>query len=347
MRDPIAVDTRPTPLTARLTSQLLAGPPARRPVDVAARLLAIQGQDVRASRLAIRARTTGLTIADVDAEFQEGSLVSAWLNRGTLHVVRAEDLPWLHALTAPQSVARSLRRLAQDGVSADAAERGVQAIAEALAEHGPLTRGALEQHVAAARVPTAGQALFHVIMLASLRGVALRGPMLDGEPGYVLVRDWLGPLPPVDRERALAELARRYLRGHGPADERDLAHWAGIGLREARSALAAIASSLTETGRLVDLADRPYPAEPEPKLLGPFDPLLVGWRSRAQLFGGETGAIASHGMLRAVALVEGRPRATWTLSRGAVEFRAFAPIDDDEATALRADADDVLRFLDR
>ena len=48
-------------LAARLTAQLLAGAPARDPVAVAERLLAVQGQDPRGARLAVRARTEGLT----------------------------------------------------------------------------------------------------------------------------------------------------------------------------------------------------------------------------------------------------------------------------------------------
>src|SRR5262249_15635455 len=68
----------------RLAAQLLAGPPARDPVAVAERLLAVQAQDPRGARLAIRARTTGLTAADVDrALTHDRSLVVTWLNRGT------------------------------------------------------------------------------------------------------------------------------------------------------------------------------------------------------------------------------------------------------------------------
>ena len=46
--------------------------------------------------------------------------------------------------------------------------------------------------------------------------------MAGREHAYVLVRDWLGARPALDRDVALAELARRFLAGHGPADERDL-----------------------------------------------------------------------------------------------------------------------------
>ena len=88
-------------LRERLTAQLLAGPPAKDPEAVVERLLAVQGQDPRGARLAIRARSEGLTARDVDGA-ERAALVITWLNRGTLHLVRSEDYPWLHALTAPR-----------------------------------------------------------------------------------------------------------------------------------------------------------------------------------------------------------------------------------------------------
>ena len=99
-------------------------------------------------------------------------------------------------------------------------------IERSLTEEGPLTRGELRERIASADVRTEGQALVHVLMLACLRGVAVRGPMRGSEQAFALVRDWLGEPAPVVRDTALAELARRYLGGHGPA-EGDLARWGG------------------------------------------------------------------------------------------------------------------------
>ncbi len=74
--------------------------------------------------------------------------------------------------------------------------------------------------------------------------------------------------------RALAELARRYLAGHGPADDRDTRQWAELPLRDARAGLSAIASELDQRyDGLVDLHRTETPPLPPPRLLGPFDPL--------------------------------------------------------------------------
>ncbi|HMI81337.1 MAG TPA: crosslink repair DNA glycosylase YcaQ family protein, partial [Solirubrobacterales bacterium] len=169
----------------------MAGEPLRSPEQVAERLLAVQGQDPRGARLAVRARTSGVTAADVDrALSEERSLLITWLNRGTLHLVRSEDYPWLHALTTPPLFTSAARRLRQEGVSPEAADRGVKTIERALVEEGPLTRLQLRERLERAGTPSAGQALIHLLFLATLRGVAVRGPMAGKEHAYALVRDW-------------------------------------------------------------------------------------------------------------------------------------------------------------
>ena len=119
---------------ARFSSQLLGEERAADAVAVCDRLLAVQAQDLRSARLAVRARTDGLTAADVDRALDTGALVVGWLNRGTLHLVRNEDYWWLHALTTPPLFTANARRLAQTGVPADDAERGVAAIERALTD---------------------------------------------------------------------------------------------------------------------------------------------------------------------------------------------------------------------
>jgi hypothetical protein len=340
----------PSPLAARLTAQALAGAPLTSPEAVAERLLAVQGQDPRGARLAVRARTAGLTAADVDRALGEDrTLLVTWLNRGTLHLVRREDYPWLQALTTPPLRTANATRLRQTGVSARQAEKGVATIERALAAEGPLTRPQLKERLEAARVPTAGQALVHVLFAAALAGLTVRGPVVGKEQAYVLVRDWLGAQPKVDRGRALAELARRYLAGHGPAGDRDLARWAGLPLRDARAGLEAIAGELEQRpDGLVDLAGRPPPEPlPPPRLLGAFDPLLLGWSSREEVVGPHKLLVTINGIFRPFALVGGRAVGTWRLSGKKLEIEHLGKVTKKAAAALEADGELVLEFLGR
>jgi hypothetical protein len=339
-----------SPLAERLTAQALAGEPLRSPEAVAERLLAVQGQDPRGARLAVRARSTGLSAADVDrALSEERSLLITWLNRGTLHLVRSEDYPWLQALTTPPLRTANATRLRQEGVSEAQARKGVRTIERALAAEGPLTRPQLKERLEAAAVPTERQALVHVLFAAALAGLTVRGPMVGSEQAFVLVRDWLGPQPEVDREAALAELARRYLAGHGPAGDRDLARWAGLPLRDARAGLAAIAAELDQRpDGLVDLAGRPPAAPlPPPRLLGSFDPLLLGWTSREEVVGPHKHLVTMNGIFRPFALVEGRAAANWKLSGKKLEIEPLGKLTKEAAEELEADAERVLEFLGR
>ena len=315
----------PAPTSARLRSQLLSGPPARSPVAVAERLLAIQGQDPRGARLAIRARSRGLTAADVDRALDERELLIAWLNRGTLHLVRSEDYFWLHALTTPQLRTASSRRLAQEGVTDP--ERRVRRLVALLAD-GPLTQEELSDALG-----LRGPPLYHVLFRAALDGLVVRGPLKGGRHAYVLVRDWLGEPPPLDRDAALRELGRRYLAGHAPADERDLARWAGITLRDARLALGDATPPR-----------RSEPPLPPPKLLGAFDPVLLGWVSREPIVGPHRHLVTDNGIFRPFALVDGRAVATWSLDGGIEELE---PLASDVRAALDRELAAARQFLGR
>ncbi len=330
-----------------MTAQGLAGPPLADPVAVAGRLLAVQGQDPRGFRLAVRARTEGLTAADVERDLSERKLIVTWLNRGTLHLVRGEDYLLLQSLTTPPLLTSSVRRLRQEGVSEAKAERAIEAIERALADEGPLTRVELRERIEAAGVRTDGQAMIHLVFLAALRGVSVRGPMIGKQHAYVLVRDWLGEQKPLDRDKALAELARRYLAGHQPATDRDLAKWAGLPLRDARAGLKAIGPELEEgEGGLVSLAKRPTPGEiPPPRLLGAFDPVLLGWTSREEVLGPHTNLVTRNGIFHPFAMVKGRAVAKWGLAGGKLTMEPLERLPPRTAKALDADADAVTLFL--
>jgi Winged helix DNA-binding domain len=334
----------------RLAAQLLAGAPAQGPVEVAERLLAVQGQDSRGARLAVRARSTGLTAADVDrALTADRSLLITWLNRCTLHMISSADYWWLHRLTArPQYQVGCLRILARLGVSATAAEDGVATVARALAAEGPLTRTSLTGLLQANGLPADGGVALHVLMLASLRGFAARGPMVGGQHAYVHVREWLGPPPPdPDPETALALLARRYLAGHGPATDRDLAKWAGLPVTWARCGLAAIAPELRDRrDGMAELTGRADPvSEPPPRLLGAYDPVLLGWASRAEVLGGHEEIVTVNGLFRPFVLVAGRAGGIWAYQGGQVAVEPFTTWPADVEAALTAEAADVRRFL--
>jgi hypothetical protein len=317
---------------ARCVAQGLTGAETT-PAAVVRRLLAVQAQDLRSARLALRARCPGLTMGDIDAGFADGTFVVSWLLRGTLHLVHRDDYPALMALTTPAVRARNQRRLGQEGVPPADADRAVAVIEQAV-DGAPLSRDELARRVAAAGVRSEGQAMPHLLMLASLRGRIVM-TVHEGQPAFAR-----NTMPSKD-EPDPTELARRYLRGHAPATVGDIAAWSGLGLREVRAA----AQTLD-----LDGPDRGAGPEPVPaRLLPAFDPYLLGWRDRG------FAVPADHlrrvhpggGMLRAVATVDGLAVGTWTLRRApkpVVRIEPFTRLSATARAALDREAHDVVRF---
>jgi hypothetical protein len=192
-----------------------------------------------------------------------------------------------------------------------------------------------------------GMGLVHLLFFAAQRGLCVRGPMVGREHAFVLTRDWLGPQPELDRDAALGELARRYLVGHGPATDADLARWAGITLGDARVGLEKVARRLEDLGAgLVALRRREDTAPlPPPRLLGAFDPLLLGWDSREQVVGKHKLLVTDNGLFRPFALVKGRAVATWRLRKGEVEIEHLEKVTKAATTVLEADARAVEAYL--
>jgi len=118
-----------------------------------------------------------------------------------------------------------------------------------------------------------------------------------------------------------------------------------------RAGLTASGGELVERDDgLLDLARRPagHAEElPPPRLLGAFDPLLLGWTSREDVLGAhvDTGIVTDNGLFRPFALVRGRAVAIWRLARGEVAIEPFGALARRDAAALDRDAADVRRFL--
>jgi hypothetical protein len=164
----------------------------------------------------------------------------------------------------------------------------------------------------------------------------------------VHVRSWLGDPPPEpEPDRALGWLAWRYLAGHGPAGERDLAKWSGLPVTWARRGLTAIGAELRDrSDGLAELAAAVPPAgPPPPRLLGPYDPVLMGWESRHPVLAGHDEIVTVNGQFRPFALVAGKAAGLWSYQSGQVVLDSFGALTPDAEHALAAEARDVRRYL--
>lgn len=326
------------------------------------RQVGVQAQEPAAARLALRARCQELGATAVEAALTlDRSLVRTWCLRGTLHLVAAQDLAWLLALLAPVLIRAGERRRAELSLDAETSSRGVRALSRMLHAAGPLTRHEIAARLAAQGIPTAGQATIHLIGLAALEGVLCYGPGRGGEATFVALEGWIEPGPVLPPDEASAELARRYLAGYGPATPEDLASWSGLKIGAARAAwqhlegqLLAVTMRGAPAWLLREDAARlqaPPPAGPVVRLVPGYDPYLLGYRTRDLAVDPEH-ARQIHpggGVLHPAILVDGRAAGTWKATRrrdrANVALQPFAALDD-VAPQLRAEVEDVARFLE-
>lgn len=316
----------------------------------------MQAQEPRAARLAFRARARGLTAADVDrARTEDRSLLRAWMMRKTVHLVPSEDAGWLVPLFSEQIVRWSRKRLADFGLDRDGQDRALAVLHRAVEDDGPLTRTELAERLAAAGFETANEFKVHLWLLATLDGELCLGPDRGGQTCLVLTRDWIGELERRPREESLAELARRYLRGYGPASDRDLARWSGLPLRDARLGLERISAELTETTladeTLLALGRVPRAASGTVvRMLGAYDNYNLGYTSRDFAVGPENvkQVVPGGGVVRPAIVADGRLIGTWSSKRSgkrlAVTIEPFAELDAATEEAIRAEIADIGGF---
>lgn len=239
----------------RLHAQHLLGAPLGSAPEVVGWFGAVQAQEVGVAPWSLGQRSRA-THSDVAAALASGAIVRTHILRPTWHYVRAADLRWMMALSGPRVRARMRSMDKQIGADKLVA-RSNDVIAQALEGGHALTRTELAEALARKRIQAKGQLLGHLVMHAELTLVACSGPPKGKQQTYALVDErvpdrTVGPTG----EEAIVELARRYVRSHGPATARDFSWWAGLTIKDARRGMeAAGLETLT-------IDDRTYCFEP-------------------------------------------------------------------------------------
>lgn len=310
--------------------------------EIMGQVFALQSQDPSAAALGMRARGRGLTMRQVRRAAEERDIVRGWLMRGTLHTVPGADYRWLVGLLGPVVLKASARRLRELGLDDVLCDRAEDALAELLAAQRVATRAELTARLAELGIDTRGQAAFHLIRRAALRGRICCGPYRGGEPAFVLLDDWLPPAadPGPSGEDAVRELARRYLRACAPSTVDDFAAWSGLPLPAVRRGwkdLAAAGETVPcqvldqQCAVPADRADEcglPTGDGPDVRLLPMYDGYLVGYRNRALSVPAahELQVRPGGGQIRATVAADGLILGTWLRHAGhGVEVSLFTP----------------------
>lgn len=332
----------------RLHNQLIAGPKPAAPEEVVRRLGAIQAQDYHQALWAIGLRTAQATVADVERAIADGRILRTWPMRGTIHFVPPEDARWMLKLSASRMIAADGRRQEQLELDDRILERCGRLVQDALRGGRRLARPEMMRLLEDAGVRTESGRGYHILWYASQTGLICIGPMLGKQQTFVLLEEWAPRSRELTREESLAELAGRYVVGHGPATAHDFAWWAGLTVADARAGLETARPGLVRElieGRDYWLAAA-APSErgceaSEVYLLPGFDEYLLGYRDRDAVLAREHApriVPGGNGVFRPVIVAAGRVVGTWKarLTKRSMDI-TINPFADPGAWEGRAD----------
>ncbi|SCL15188.1 Winged helix DNA-binding domain-containing protein [Micromonospora nigra] len=356
---PVAL-TAAEALALRMTSLLLRPHPVAPPDTVAGVVEwfgAMQSQDAASGEWSLGVRLPGRTRADVQVALERREALRTWPMRGTIHLVPPRDARWMVELTGVRALAGAARRREFLGLSEVDADRAVDVLGTALAGGGRLTRAQCVAALVAAGIDGAGQRAYHLLWYASQTGVTCLAPNVGTEQTFVLLDEWAPDQRHPERDEALATLAVRYFRSHGPTTRQDFAGWTGLTAADAKRAVAAAGAALAAVeidgveGWLDPaLLDAPRQPVDEVWTLPGFDEYLLGFKDRALMLDpAHKQAIipGGNGVFQATVVRAGRVVGTWrrTLAKTRVTVAVHPLVDLDAATRTRVEQA-VARYAD-
>jgi len=267
----------------RLRSQRLTSAPLRTPADAVAWLGAMQSQEYAVAKWSIGLRSRNAVDADVELAYADGEILRTHVLRPTWHFVAREDIRWMLDLTAPRIHAQLAGRRRQLELDAGLVTKATRVVTRALENGTHRTRAQLQQILEAERIELKNERLGHVMMLLELDGLVCSGRPAGRQHTHALLHEHAPNAQTRDRDDALAELARRYLQGHGPASEKDLARWATLTLSDVRRALDILGKDvecLSANGKSwyrIRPTPRSSPNAPRAMLLQIYDEYVGGY----------------------------------------------------------------------
>lgn len=339
-------------LRLRLASLLLTdrdgGPAAQadRPADVAGVVTwfgAMQAQDLGSVQWSLGARLPKFTVDDVHAALERREALRTWPMRGTVHLIPPRDARWMLDLMGSKALAGAAKRREYLGLTEQMADRAVDVLGAALAGGGRLTRAECLAALSEAGVDVTGQLGYHLLWYTSQRGVTCIAPNAGTEQTFALLDDWAPDSYRPDQDEALATIALRYFRSHGPTTRKDFAGWTGLSATEAKRGIAGAGDGLAAA--TVDgeemyldpaLLDAPVAgAGSEIMVLPGFDEYLLGYKDRSMMVAAEhKQAIipGGNGVFQPTVVRAGRVIGTWKRTVG----RKQVTVDVKPLVKLRA-----------
>lgn len=336
--------------TRRLASlgvEPAAGGGAAGVAEVVRHHLAMQGQDVASVLWSVGLRT-GATAEQVREAVEARLVTRSWPMRGTLHLMATQDVRWMCRLLNPRLDTAMARRFAELGLTDEVVGTARRVVVSALERVPVLTRSDLLKALQDNGIDPSGQRGYHLLGRFCQEGLLCMGPGGGREGTFVLLEQWVPHSWDPSREEAMAMLAQRYVRSHGPVSEKDFAGWCGQTLAFVREAVALAGDSVGaergsragSTPYLVHVDEPAPPPRPSVHLLPGFDEYLLGYKDRSAMLTKTDEALVvpgGNGVFRGTVVAGGVVVGTWSRAVSARTVRlTVTPMRAPSATRKRA-----------
>lgn len=327
--------------------------------SVVAYMGAIQAQDYPMAKWAVGCRLPNTTDAVIENALNKGEIVRTHVLRPTWHLVAAQDVRWMLALTGPFIKAASASRDRDLGIDASLYQKTNAAIVKALEGNKHLTRAEVMQELEKSGIATNSSLAVHFMMNAECDGLVCNGIMKGKEHTYTLLEQKILAAPVLHREEALATLAQRYFTSHAPATLPDFQWWSGLPMRDARAALESIKKELASfelEGKTYFIHEQKLDATAQEPTQGvhflpAFDEYTVSYKDRSVVFdpSWHKEAITSNGIFKPIILINGQVKGIWKRTvqkqKVVVEPTFFDPNDQLEMDVMQRATQGYGNFL--
>jgi hypothetical protein len=303
----------------RLENQQIKGTKFRKVQDLVEWMGAMQAQDFSMAKWAIGARLPDATDEMATEAFQKGEIVRTHLLRPTWHIVTSKDIHWILELTSPH-IKPLLRLRHRDlELSELTINRSKSVIEKSLVGGKHLTREEIMLQLQSSGITTEGQRASHLMLICELDGLVCSGKPNGNKQTYTLLDEWVSKTSSISRDEALAELAKRYFRSHGPATIQDFIWWSGLPVKDAKNALEMVKSEFISTKideRIFWFSESNSDSGGEKTkayLLPAYDEFIISYRDRTDslLAVDFKKAVSENGLFRPIIVVNGKVIGIW------------------------------------
>jgi hypothetical protein len=339
----------------RLHSSRLVGAPFANPQDAVRWLGAVQSQDFAGAKWAIGQRIRGVTSADIDRLFNEGKILRTHMLRPTWHFVAPADIRWMLKLTGPRVNAANAYYCRKFELDDAVFAKSNAALKEALQGGVQLTRTEISQVFRKIGINASGLRLAYLIMRAELDGIICSGALRGKQFTYALLDDRVPRAKTLEREEALAELAKRYFASHGPAQAQDFAWWSGLAIAEAKAGIEMAKPSLlhetvdsktywSATGQATSKFKTPLV-----HLLPNYDEYLIAYKDYSPMLDAKLLSRAGDAFMAHIIVLNGQVVGGWrrTVKKNEIVITTnlLVRLDKAEQSALQMAAERYSRFM--